>query len=188
MAADEAARKLAADHAAIREAYAREQAAAAPPAPPAAPLVQGVDDEWADWRGCVCGGSYYGEMVACEGECDNWFHFACVGLTRLPRGEWLCQDCKTKPKKRRVEKQPEPLPSPPKKKKENRAHSKEERKDREELEAMEADPYGLQFQALLQAESHAERLDLFRYLIDVERKRLAARQTLQSMFSASSDE
>ena len=53
---------------------------------------------------------------------------------------------------------------------------------------MEADPYGLQFQALLQAESHAERLDLFRYLIDVERKRLAARQTLQSMFSASSDE
>ena len=33
-------------------------------------------------------------------------------------------------------KQPEPLPSPPKKKKENRAHSKEERKDREELEAL----------------------------------------------------
>ena len=33
----------------------------------AAALVQGVDDEWADWRGCVCGGSYYGEMVACEG-------------------------------------------------------------------------------------------------------------------------
>ena len=81
----------------------------------AAPLVQGVDDEWADWRGCVCGGSYYGEMVACEGGCDNWFHFACVGLTRLPRGEWLCQDCKTKkkPKKRRVEKQTEPLPPPP---------------------------------------------------------------------------
>ena len=63
-----------------------------------------------------------------------------------------------------------------------------QRRYREELEAMEADPYGLQFQALLQAESHAERLDLFRYLIDVERKRLAARQTLQSMFSASSDE
>ena len=80
----------------------------------AAPLVQGVDDEWADWRGCVCGGSYYGEMVACEGGCDNWFHFACVGLTRLPRGEWLCQDCKTKKtKKRRVEKPPAPLPPPP---------------------------------------------------------------------------
>ena len=84
-ASDEAARKLAADHAAIREAYAREQAAAAPPAPPAAPLVQGVDDEWADWRGCICGGSYYGEMVGCDGHCDNWFHFACVGLTRLTK-------------------------------------------------------------------------------------------------------
>ena len=114
---DDEARKLAADQSAeaIREAYAREQAAAAANAAPApddddkaAPLVQGVDDEWADWRGCVCGGSYYGEMVACDGHCDNWFHFACVGLTRLPRGEWLCQDCApTKPKKRRVEKQPE---------------------------------------------------------------------------------
>ena len=64
---DDEARKLAADQSAeaIREAYAREQAAAANDK--AAPLVQGVDDEWADWRGCVCGGSYYGEMVACEG-------------------------------------------------------------------------------------------------------------------------
>jgi hypothetical protein len=133
-ASDEAARKLAADHAAIREAYAREQAAAAPPAPPAAPLVQGVDDEWADWRGCICGGSYYGEMVACDGHCDNWFHFACVGLTRLPRGEWLCQDCKTKPKKKQKVEEPPPPPQP--KKKENPAHSKHERKDREQLEAL----------------------------------------------------
>lgn len=97
---------------------------------------QGVDDEWADWRGCVCGGSYYGEMVGCDGSCDNWFHFKCVGLTRLPRGEWLCQECKGKPKKRRVEKQPAPLPPPPPKKKENPAHSKHERKDREELEKL----------------------------------------------------
>ncbi len=121
----------------------------------AAPLVQGVDDEWADWRGCVCGGSYYGEMVACEGGCDNWFHFACVGLTRLPRGEWLCQDCKTKPKKRRVEKQPEPLPSPPKKKKENRAHSKEERKDREELEALVEKARPLRFEGGMAPADHA---------------------------------
>ena len=53
---------------------------------------------------------------------------------------------------------------------------------------MEADPYGLQFQALLQSPSHAERLDVFRHIIDTERKRLAARQTLQSMFKASADE
>jgi len=134
-AADEAARKLAADHAAIREAYAREQAAAAPPPVPTAPLVQGVDDEWADWRGCICGGSYYGEMVGCDGHCDNWFHFACVGLTRLPRGEWLCQDCKNKPKKKK-QKVEEPPPPPPPKKRENPAHSKHERKDREQLEAL----------------------------------------------------
>lgn len=152
---DDEARKLAADQSAeaIREAYAREQAAAADDK--AAPLVQGVDDEWADWRGCVCGGSYYGDMVACEGGCDNWFHFACVGLTRLPRGEWLCQDCKTKPKKRRVEKQPEPLPSPPKKKKENRAHSKEERKDREELEALVEKARPLRFEGGMAPADHA---------------------------------
>ena len=64
-----------------------------------------------------------------------------------------------------------------------------QRRYREELDAMESDPYGLQFQALLQAESHTERLDVFRRIIDTERKRLAARQTLQSMFKdASSDE
>ena len=104
---DDEARKLAADKSAeaIREAYAREQAAAADDDDKAAPLVQGVDDEWADWRGCVCGGSYYGEMVACEGGCDNWFHFACVGITRLPRGEFYCEECKARraAKRRRLE-------------------------------------------------------------------------------------
>ena len=25
-----------------------------------------ADDAWADWRGCICGGGAYGEMVACE--------------------------------------------------------------------------------------------------------------------------
>jgi len=63
-----------------------------------------------------------------------------------------------------------------------------QRRYKEELDAMESDPYGLQFQALLQSESHAVRLDVFRQIIDTERKRLAARQTLQSMFKASKDE
>ena len=57
-----------------------------------------------------------------------------------------------------------------------------QRRYKGELEAMEADPYGLQFQALLQSDSHAERIEVFRTIIDMERKRLAARQTLQSMF------
>ena len=53
---------------------------------------------------------------------------------------------------------------------------------------MESDPYGLTFQALLQADSHAERLEVFRTVIDTEHKRLAARQMLQSMFKASAEE
>lgn len=57
-----------------------------------------------------------------------------------------------------------------------------QRRYREELEASESDPYGLQFQALLQANSHKKRLAVFRQIIDTERKRLAARATLQSMF------
>ena len=48
--------------------------------------------------------------------------------------------------------------------------------------ASEGDPYGLQFQALVQAPSHAERLDVLKGILSSERKRLAARATLQSMF------
>jgi len=54
---------------------------------------------------------------------------------------------------------------------------------RGEIEAMDADPYSLNFQLLLQARSHAERLDLFGGILGQERKRLAARATLQAMFS-----
>ena len=54
---------------------------------------------------------------------------------------------------------------------------------RDEIEAADADPYSLNFQKLLQARSHAERLELFGAILDQERKRLAARATLQAMFS-----
>jgi len=57
-----------------------------------------------------------------------------------------------------------------------------QRRYREELEDMSSDPYGLQFQALLQAPSHKERLLVLEEIIGKERKRLAARATLQSMF------
>ena len=60
-----------------------------------------------------------------------------------------------------------------------------QRRYREELEAMESDPYGLQFQALLQAETHEQRLGLFGTIVDTERKRLSARATLKSMFAKS---
>lgn len=54
---------------------------------------------------------------------------------------------------------------------------------RDEIEAADADPYSLNFQKMLQARSHAERLELFGAILDQERKRLAARATLQAMFS-----
>lgn len=57
-----------------------------------------------------------------------------------------------------------------------------QRRYREELEASESDPYGLQFQALLQTNSHKKRLAVFRQIIETERKRLTARATLASMF------
>jgi len=53
---------------------------------------------------------------------------------------------------------------------------------RDELEAMDADPHGLQFQAMLQADSHVERLAIFDAVLGKEAKRLAARKTLQSLF------
>ena len=53
---------------------------------------------------------------------------------------------------------------------------------REELDAMESDPYGLQFQWMLQCETHAERLQAFSTIVKTERKRLSARATLQSLF------
>ena len=59
---------------------------------------------------------------------------------------------------------------------------------RDEIEAADADPYSLNFQTMLQARSHAERLDLFGAILDQERKRLAARATLQAMFSDKTDE
>lgn len=57
-----------------------------------------------------------------------------------------------------------------------------QRRGGEELEASDSDPYGLQFQALLQAESHEERLGIFRRMLEMESKRLSARATLQSLF------
>lgn len=57
-----------------------------------------------------------------------------------------------------------------------------QRRYQEELEAMSNDPYGLQFQALLQAPSHAERLDVFKGLLESEQNRLSTRAMLKSMF------
>jgi hypothetical protein len=44
----------------------------------------------------VCQGPSHGEMVGCDNEdCEGgeWFHYACVGLTQAPEGEWFCHVC-----------------------------------------------------------------------------------------------
>lgn len=45
---------------------------------------------------CYCQQVSYGEMVGCDGEhCEReWFHLPCIGLSKLPVGEWYCDDCK----------------------------------------------------------------------------------------------
>lgn len=60
-----------------------------------------------------------------------------------------------------------------------------QRRYREEIDSMESDPYGLQFQAMVQAPAHADRLAVLRHVLETERKRLAARATLRSMFKTS---
>ena len=54
------------------------------------------DKEEDEERYCVCNEPSYGDMVACDGECDReWFHLKCVGLTTLPskRQKWFCPGC-----------------------------------------------------------------------------------------------
>ena len=41
---------------------------------------------------CLCRKQEYGEMVACD-NCDEWFHFPCVGLESEPVGDWYCPTC-----------------------------------------------------------------------------------------------
>ena len=44
---------------------------------------------------CLCKKEEYGTMIACENSsCPiEWFHLNCVGLRRVPKGEWYCPSC-----------------------------------------------------------------------------------------------
>ncbi|KXT01242.1 hypothetical protein AC578_3802 [Pseudocercospora eumusae] len=50
---------------------------------------------------CFCKKVSYGDMVGCDNDnCPyQWFHYKCVGVTEEPTGEWLCPECRKKPKK-----------------------------------------------------------------------------------------
>jgi len=47
---------------------------------------------------CICQQPSYGDMVGCDNEsCPyEWFHFSCVGLKKHPKGDWVCDECKSK--------------------------------------------------------------------------------------------
>ncbi|KAJ8515420.1 hypothetical protein ONZ45_g7148 [Pleurotus djamor] len=62
------------------------------------------DGETDDKRYCICNGVSYGDMIGCDDtSCDKqWFHLACVGLSKAPDGSWHCDDCKSKRSARRV--------------------------------------------------------------------------------------
>jgi hypothetical protein len=46
---------------------------------------------------CTCRSIAYGDMISCDNEKCNieWFHFGCVGLTKMPKGDWYCKTCKS---------------------------------------------------------------------------------------------
>ena len=52
--------------------------------------------------GCFCGvcNKRYngkGSWIRCDGECQNWYHFNCVGpvTAEPPKGDWFCPKCST---------------------------------------------------------------------------------------------
>lgn len=55
--------------------------------------VTSLDHVW-----CVCKGEESGRMIACDHQdCSiEWFHYACVGIKRRPKGNWYCPECTVK--------------------------------------------------------------------------------------------
>lgn len=47
---------------------------------------------------CLCKGAESGRMIACDNQdCSiEWFHYACVGIKRKPKGRWYCPECNMK--------------------------------------------------------------------------------------------
>ena len=47
---------------------------------------------------CFCKRTLFGNMIACENStCPyEWFHYCCVGITRAPKGRWVCSQCMKK--------------------------------------------------------------------------------------------
>ncbi|QRV85897.1 transcriptional regulatory protein PHO23 [Ceratobasidium sp. AG-Ba] len=73
--------------------------------PPRNKKTTEADDQSDERRYCYCNEVSFGEMVACDGECEReWFHLPCVGLQTAPGPDtkWYCKDCQAtrNPKKK----------------------------------------------------------------------------------------
>ena len=46
---------------------------------------------------CICKRPCFEPMIACDGiDCKTeWFHYACVDVSKAPAGNWYCVDCRT---------------------------------------------------------------------------------------------
>ena len=47
---------------------------------------------------CYCRKEEHGQMIQCEsGHCEiDWFHTDCLKISCVPKGKWLCPDCRKK--------------------------------------------------------------------------------------------
>ena len=54
------------------------------------------DDSNEQW--CYCRGEDEGEMIFCDGESCliKWFHVSCLKLSKIPKNDWYCPDCRKK--------------------------------------------------------------------------------------------
>ena len=67
------------------------------------PPVVLITEIYVRTTGCFCGvcNKRYngkGSWIGCDGECQNWYHFNCVGLSMKdepPKGDWFCPKCST---------------------------------------------------------------------------------------------
>ncbi|KAH9857773.1 hypothetical protein C2E23DRAFT_881342 [Lenzites betulinus] len=59
-------------------------------------------------RYCFCHQVSFGDMIACDnkGCVREWFHIGCVGLTRIPKGNWYCRECAAGRKRPKARKTP----------------------------------------------------------------------------------
>ncbi|KAK6169729.1 hypothetical protein SNE40_020722 [Patella caerulea] len=60
----------------------------------------GDDTENARKVYCSCQRPSFGQMIACDSiSCKTeWYHYACVNITRAPKHSWFCSDCKSETK------------------------------------------------------------------------------------------